>query len=90
MIDGALMVSLAELHKRSGRDRSTVYRWLKAKGIETHGRGVLLSELQTKWPPMYSALMLGQPQPRCPVPDCGAPLKTECTVCDFSLLHKGA
>jgi hypothetical protein len=75
----SIMVPLSELQRRSGRDRRTIWRWLKRKGIRTEGRGVMVTELRTKWPELLDALGLRQGPPPCP--DCGAPTVCECSVC---------
>jgi hypothetical protein len=86
LAEGALLVPLAELTRRSGRDRKTVYRWLRRYGVRTEGRGVLLSDLKAKWPPMYNALLLAQAlKDKQVCPDCGGRTCIECTICDFSL-----
>lgn len=77
-----LMVPLAELATRTGKDRRTIYRWLRRKGVIPQGRGVMLVDLRAKWPPMYSALMLALAGPP-PCPGCGAPTRCECTVCEI-------
>ncbi len=79
-----LMIPLGELARRCGRDRSTVYRWLRKKGVNNQGQGVLLYELRVKWPAMYSALMLAFVGPP-PCPQCGGPTRCECKVCELEV-----
>lgn len=79
MSNDAILVDLSEIQRRSGRDRRTIWRWFKRKGIKTHGRGVMVTELREKWPDLLRALGLERSSPPCP--DCGAPTVCECSVC---------
>lgn len=74
-------ISLKEIRQRLDRDRSTVWRWLRRKGIRTEGYSVSVLELRDKWPELYLSLTFMQPTPNCP--RCSAPTVCSCSVCDF-------
>lgn len=75
-----ILVPLAELVRRSSMHRTTIYRWLKRKGINTERRGVLMGEVATKWPELYETLKLSAGESRgCPV--CGPETPCRCVVC---------
>ena len=79
MIDG-LLVTTAELARRTERSPRTVRRWLKRKGVPYHGQGIILLELQRRWPTMYAAFTASMQVP-IPCPGCGSPTDAVCPVC---------
>lgn len=78
---GYLMISLGELALRAQRNPRTVRRWLDRKGISPHGYGILLSDLQARWPVMYTGLLAALQGPP-PCPRCSTPMRCECPVCE--------
>lgn len=85
-----LMVSLSELQRRMGRDRTTVWRWLRRKGIRAEGHGVPLSVLRAKWPSVYAGITGDMAvMPTCS--ECGVQARCVCPVCEAEvrLLQRG-
>ena len=82
------MVPLSEIRKRANVTRMTVYRWLKKKGVRTESKGVLMSELKTRWPGMYLSIVQATAGafdlPPCP--GCGGPTRCRCLVCEIDVL----
>ncbi len=71
------MVPLKTLAAQLGRERTTVWRLLRARGIRAVGHSVELSELQSKWPELGHHLA-GR-MPRCG--SCGSVCALVCHRC---------
>lgn len=75
----ALYISLADITKHADRDRTTIWRWMRRKGIRVEGHSVSIAQLQEKWPDMLKALAIVQPKPLCPC--CAGEMMMSCTAC---------
>ena len=80
MSELSLMVTVAELSRRTQRSKPTIRRYLKRKHIVLQGHSIMLIDLRTRWPAMYNSLVLAiQGPPPCPA--CGVPTECECPAC---------
>lgn len=78
-----VMIPLSQLPALMGRSRVTVWRWLRRKGVPTHGRSVALADLRTYWPALADALDARLARTP-PCPDCRYPaMQLCCPDCGF-------
>lgn len=83
MKEPPVMITIKELTRRADHHPGTVRKWLREKGIEPHGRSILMDDLRRCWPAMHSAILFAMGvMPPCP--QCGTNMKCECPICDVT------